>query len=272
MSIHEVGSIVPLRFYVEDLNGNPAVADGANVTITKPDGTQPVIGNPNITDGNHDFDFTEATIPGRYLARFVSTGPDLVLTDVFDVWPTDPRFIISLADLRDELNVPSGVTVNDDELRLYIAATTWVVESVVGKVLPESVTETFDGGKTAVLLSERAAEITSVTVGGVATTDYVANFDAGIVYAGSTSSPTSFTYGRQNVVVTYVTGDTAVDPNVILAARIIAAHQYQVGQQGRTGRGRQLDDVTVLGSGYAVPTRALQLLSPSTHRRMPGFA
>jgi hypothetical protein len=272
MTTYEIGTTVPLRFTVLNGEGVPTDADDAVLTITKPDGAQPTLGSPIVDNGVYDFDFTEATIPGRYSARFASINPTVVVTDTFDVWPADPRFIISLADLRDELNVPAGVTVNDDELRLYIAATTWVVESIVGKVLPETVTETFDGGKTAVLLSERASEITSVTVGGVATTSYVANFDAGIVYAGSTSSPTSFTYGRQNVVVTYVTGSTSVDPNVILAARIIAAHQYQVGQQGRTGRGRAIDETTILGSGYAVPTRALQMLEPSMARRMPGFA
>ena len=101
--------------------------------------------------------------------------------------------IISLDDLRDELNVPSGVTVNDDELRLYIAATTAVIEDIVGTVLAQTQTESFDGGKAAVLLSERAASITSVTVdgarlltdtvGGIVTRELVAPVDV-LVHQG----------------------------------------------------------------------------------------
>lgn len=274
MSTYQVGSTIYGAVTVYDVDGNLADPGAVTGLWTKPDGTTTPAAVSRTSLGHWQATATSDQA-GRWVLVLSATGAnsgDFPRTEVVDVWPTDPRFIISLSDLRDELNLPPTVDVNDDELRLYIAATTAVIENEIGKVLPDTVTETFDGGNTAVLLSERASAITSVTVNGVATSAYVANLTAGIVYAGSTSAPRPFTAGIQNVVVTYTTGSTTVDPNVILAARIIAAHQYQVGQQGRSGRGRAIDETTILGSGYAVPTRAMQLLAPSEAGRMPGFA
>lgn len=272
MSTFEIGQTVTVAIKVYDSTGALANVGGTmTCTVTKPDGSTAAATVTNPSTGTYQAALT-GTLAGRYRYTFTGTGTNsggTPWTDVADVWPADPRLIISLADAKAELNHVSNI--NDDELRLYIAATTEVIEEIVGRVLAATVTETFDGGKTAVLLSERATVISTVTVGGVATTSYVANLDAGIVYAGSTSSPSTFTSGRQNVVVTYTSGASTIDPNVVLAARVIAAHLYQVGQQGRRGRNSN-EDITVLSSGYAVPSRAVELCRASRSRKMPGFA
>jgi len=274
VTTYEVGQTLTFGLSVYDSAGAPAnVGTMGQATITRPDGTTTTVTPTNTGTGLYTAAHVSSQA-GRYRCTFAGTGANsgaLPWTDVADVWPADPRLICSLADARAEINMPASVTVNDDELRLYVAATTPVIEEIVGRVLAASLTETFDGGKPAVLLSERATAITSVTVDGVATTDYVANLDAGIVYAGSTSSPTSFTWGRQNVVVAYTSGASSVDPNIVLAARVVAAHLYQVGQQGRRGK-NVTDEITVLSSGFAVPTRAVELCRGSQHRKMPGFA
>jgi hypothetical protein len=275
VTTYELGQTITVAVKITDDTGAPANVGGTvTCTAVRPDGTTASATITNPVTGTYQAALT-STIAGRYRLPIVGTGANsggLPRTFIADVWPADPRFICSLEDLKAELNLPASVTVNDDELWLYIAAATPVVEDIAGRVLQATITETFDGGRTAVLLSDRAASITTVTVDGVATTDYVADLASGIVYAGSSSAPSSFSYGRQNVVVTYVAGGTSVDPNIVLAARIIAAHQYQVGQQGRSGRGRAIDETTIIGSGFAVPTRAMQLLEPSIARRMPGFA
>lgn len=272
MTTYEVGQTLTFGLSVYDAAGVLAnVGTIGSATITRPDGTTTTVTPTNTATGLYTAAHT-STQAGRYRCTFTGTGANsgaLPWSDVADVWPADPRLIISLADAKAEMNHISNV--NDDELRLYIAATTEVVEEIVGRVLVATITETFDGGKSAVLLSERASAVTSVTVGGVATTNYVANLDAGIVHAGSTSSMSTFTDGRQNVAVTYTAGASSIDPNIVLAARIIAAHLYQVGQQGRRGRNSN-DDVTVLSSGYAVPSRAVELCRGSRARKMPGFA
>lgn len=272
MTTYEVGQTLTFGLSVYDSAGALAnVGSMGQATITRPDGTTTTV-TPS-TSGTGLYSAAHAsTQAGRYRCTFNGTGANsgaLPWSDVADVWPADPRLIISLADAKAELN--SATAVNDDELRLYVAATTPVIEEIVGRVLTATLTETFDGGKAAVLLSERATAITSVTVGGVATTNYVANLDAGIVYAGSASAPTSFTWGRQNVVVTYTTGATSIDPNVVLAARVVAAHLYRVGQQKRSGKSSP-DEVTILSSGFAVPSRAVELCRGARSRKMPGFA
>ena len=272
MSTYELGQTLVFTVQIVDDLGVDADLGGGNptCTVTRPDGTTTTATVTKPSTGLYWGSLAGSNQAGRWRGTFTGTGTNsgkLPVTDVIDVWPADPRLIIGLADARAELN--HRTDINDDELRLYIAATTPVIEEIVGRVLTASLTETFNGGKTAVLLSERATAITSVTVDGVASTDYIADLDSGIVYAGSSSAPRCFAYGRQNIVVTYTTGGSSIDPNIVLAARVVVAHLYQNGQQGRR---KNQPDTTVLPSGFAVPTRAIELCEPSAHRRMPGFA
>lgn len=279
MSTYELGQTLVFTVQIVDDSGVEADLGGGDptCTVTRPDGTS--AGSASVTKpstGLYWGSLASSNQAGRWRGTFTGTGTNsgkLPFTDVIDVWPADPRLIIGLADARAELNMPANHTVDDDLLRLYIAATTPLVEEIVGAVLASTEVETFDGGKRAVLLSERASALTSVTVDGVALTadEYTANLDSGIVYAGSSAAATCFNYGRQNVVVTYTTGGSSIDPNIKLAAAVIAAHLYQVGQQGRRGR-NQADDVVVLSSRYAVPSRAIELCRGARARRMPGFA
>lgn len=275
MSTYELGQTMTFVVQVVDDNGVDADLGGGNptCTVTRPDGTTTTASVSKPSTGLY-WGNLASTLSGRYRGVFTGTGTNsgkLPWTDVVDVWPADPRLIVSLADVKAELN--HTLDVNDDELRLFIAATTEIVESLVGAVLARTEVQTFNGGKTGVLLDERATAITSVTVDGVATTDYVADLDSGIVYAGSSSSPTCFTYGRQNVVVTYTTGGSSIAPSVISGARSIAAHLYASSQQSRRGRGRSGDgDGTTLVLGYAVPNAAIEKLGNQRHNRMPGFA
>lgn len=278
MSTYELGQTLVFTVQIVDDNGADADLGGGDptCTVTRPDGTTTTATVTKPSTGLYWGSLAGSNQAGRWRGTFTGTGTNsgkLPYTDVIDVWPADPRLIVSLADVRAELNHVQDV--NDDELRLYIAATTEIVEHLVGAVLVSTEVETFNGGKTGVLLSERAAAITSITVDGVALTasEYVADLDSGIVYAGSTSSPTCFTFGRQNVVVTYTTGGSSIAPSVITGARTIAAHLYASSQQSRRGRGRSGDgDGTTLVLGYAIPNAAVEKLSNQRHNRMPGFA
>lgn len=280
MTTYEVGqtATVAIKIYnaagaLEDLGGgNPTC------TVTKPDGTTTAATVTKTAAGCYQGSYV-TTSAGRHRFTFSGSGTNsgaLPWSDVVDVWPDDPRLILSLADAKAALNVPAGTRVNDDELRLYIAATTPVIEDIVGAVLTRTEVETFDGGRTAVLLSERATAVTSVVDSGttlVSGTGFVANLTAGIIYAGSTSSSSCFTAGRQNVVVTYTTGASSIDPNIILAAREEVRFLYQIGQQGgRPSLGGAPADLGWTPSGFAVPKRVIELCQASGSRRMPGFA
>lgn len=272
MSTYEVGQTLTWSVQTYDTTGAPATPATIAATITRPDGTTVAGTVTTSSPGVHAVTHV-STQAGRYRCQVTGTGANsggLPWTDVADVWPADPRLIISLADAKAELNHVTDI--NDDELRLYIAATTPIIEELAGRVLVATVTETFDGGRRAVLLSERASAITSVTVDGtaLAPSAYTADLASGIVYAGGSSTPSTFSWGRQNVVVVYTVGAAAIDPNVVQAARVITAHMYKVGQQ-RKGKNAQADDI-VIASGYAVPKRALELLRSRSSYRMPGMA
>lgn len=276
MTTYEVGQTATVALKVYDSTGVLADLGGGDpvCTVTKPDGTITTATVTKPSTGNYQGAYV-TTSAGRHWFTFTGSGTNsgaLPWSDVADVWPADPRFIISLADAKAALNVPAGARVNDDELRLYIAATTEIIEDIVGAVLSTTRTQTFDGGRNAILLSERATSITSVTVGGTTTTNYVANLSSGVVYAGATGVDW-FTDGKQNVTVAYTTGSSSIDPNVILAAREEVSFLYQLGQQGgRPSLGGSVPDMSWTPSGFAVPKRVIELCAPSMARRMPGIA
>lgn len=280
MPTYELGQTLTVRMQVYNGAEPPALADlgGGNptCTVTKPDGTTAAGTVAKPSTGVYDGSLV-STLYGRYVFTFTGSGTNsggLPWSNVVDVWPASPRFICSLEDAKAELNIPGSVNVNDDELRRYITAAMPIVEDVVGRVGPGVVeVETFDGGVGGVALAERVRSVTSVVVDGVALTanDYVVNAASGIIYAGRQGNGV-FASGRQNVVVTYTSGDQDVPPNVVTAGAIIAAHLYSVGQWSRSGRGRTDETIVTTGSGFAVPSRALELLGSSAHRSMPGFA
>lgn len=273
MTTYEVGQTATVALKVYDSAGALADLGGGNptCTVTKPDGTTTTATVTKNSTGYYQGAYTTTTA-GRHRFTFTGSGTNsgaLPWSDVVDVWPADPRLIISLADAKAALNVPAGTRVNDDELRLYIAATTEVIEDIVGTVLATSKTETFDGGCPSVLLAQVPSAITSVTVNGTATTNYVANLSSGIIHAGPS---TVFQGGLQNVAVTYATGLQQIPPNVILAAREEVRFLYQIGQQGgRPSLGGAPTDLSWTPSGFAVPQRVIELCNASVDHSLPNF-
>lgn len=245
---------------------------GHNVTltVTKPDGTTL---NPTVASTSGVFSATfPGDLAGRYLLTWLDDTADIKTTDIAEVWPADPRFIVSLTEALDHLKWNSASRAADGpKLRLYIAAATPVIEDITGAVLQRTIEQHADGGRSGVALWERPDEITSVEIDGTAITDYVANMNAAIVYRGRHGE--RFPSGRQIIKITYTTGATSVDPNVRLGTLELIRHLWQIGQQISSGSvveyGQNTQIVTT-PSGYAVPKRVLELCS-STYR-LPGIA
>lgn len=277
MTTFELGQTIAVPMTVLDATNAAANLGTCACTVTLPDGTTSAAAVTNPAVGSYLASLASAQA-GRHRFTFTGTGANsgaLPWTDVADVWPADPRLIISLADARAALNRTTNVA--DDELRLYIAATTLVIEDIVGTVLARTVIEEHDGGKSGVLLDQAVVSVSSVVVDGVTLTegsDYHVKKASGIIYAGSSRGPSTFAAGRGNVVVTYSTGRTTIDPNIILAAREEVAFLYRVGQQGTRPNvgGGVPDTMAWTPSGFAVPTRVIELASASSSRRMPGIA
>lgn len=254
----EVGATAQVRIAVTDSTGAPSDAGTVTCDVTAPDGsslTGDVI--PGAT-GSYSATFV-ASMAGRYLVRWSATRSDLGFpySDSVDVWPADPRMIIGLSEARAALNLPSSVTVNDDEIRLHIVAATPIIEDLAGPVLRDSRTYRTTADYDAILLPEYAETVTSVVEDGV-TVDPSGYWldDAGIVWrvAGAWTST------RGGVTVTYTVGDSTPDASVIVATRELVSYLYQSSQQGRRPSFGANDAGTFTPSGFAVPRRVVELL------------
>ncbi|MBW9118882.1 hypothetical protein JNB63_02120 [Microbacterium trichothecenolyticum] len=242
------------------------------LTVTKPDGTT-INPTPTETTGTFKAD-VPCEQPGRYVLRWTDTTDSFTYVDTLEVWPEDPRFLISLEDAMDSLKW-LGAQRNADgpKLRLYVAAATEVIEDITGAVLQRTVEQIADGGRTGVALWERPSEIVTVTVDGNATTDYIANLNAAIVYAKPAGS--RFAPGLQNVVITYRVGGSAIAPSIQLGARELIRHLWQVGQQALTTNPAEMvtldpRQMSFTRSGFAVPNRVIELIG--NHHGLPGTA
>lgn len=250
-------------------------AAGATVilTVVGPTGISTM---PAVAEVTGLYSATVATaLPGRYLLSWSkSAAPALTYTDVLDVWPADPRFLVSLADVRNDLTMGSGQTADDPELRLYMAAATIVIEDIVGMVLLKTITQDASGGKATVTLWERPETVTSVTANGtvlVVNVDYYINKVAGIIGAGTRANPSSFIPGASNITVTYTTGTQTIQPTIRLAAIMLIGHLWRIGQQGGQAAFQTDDDAMVYTpSGFAVPKRVSELCAATP--RLPGMA
>lgn len=245
-------------------------ATGATVvlTVTLPDLTT---ATPAVTESSGTYSATVSTPQaGRYRLKWSIAATSKVYTDILDVWPADPRFIVSVDEMISAIRQTTTVAATDrSDMRLFIAAATPVIEDVTGAVLVRTVTQTEDGGKSGVALYERATAITSVTVDGTALAagvDYVWNENAAVLYAGSTSAKSHFSDGQQNVVIVYSVGSSTIAANVRMATIELVRHWWQWGRQ--THRAALPGDspatpMSTTPAGYAVPTRVLELLQPS---------
>jgi hypothetical protein len=168
--------------------------------------------------------------------------------------------IVTLAQIKSQLNIPSGDTSNDTELALYGDAATTAVEEVVGTVTQVAVTEKFHGGKVAVTLASPVVSVTSVTdFGNVLTSaDWSLNDRTLTRVAGL--YPLPFLPGVNSVVVAYTAGLAVVPAGYQLAALIIVQHMWETQRPaGRSPFNQQSDEYDPRYS-YSIPRRALELL------------
>lgn len=183
--------------------------------------------------------------------------------------------ILTLEEAKAQLDIES--TGHDTELRVYVDAMTAVIEGIVGPVETRSVTETVDGRGLSLSLLKvpvvSLASLTPVLDGGTALTLAELHLD-GAVGIIRRRDGACFRGGPWTAVYSAGRGD--VPPTVNLAARILLQHLWRT----QYGASRALSGVgggedfsvsePVIGFGYAVPNRVLQLLEP--YKTGPGIA
>lgn len=260
----------------------PQGTTGLTITlaVTKPDGTA-LSPAPTVTDtaGVYSAPVPCATA-GRHLLTWTkAAAPALKYTDVIDVWPADPRFIISIDEaltaIRVSNRVTGGVTFSDpdrSDMRLFIAAATPVIEDIVGPVLIATKTKKASGGRAAILLTPKLDSITSVVVDGttlVAGTGYTVDENAGILYAGAWPGAL-FPPGLMNILITYVVGSSSITPNVRTATAALVRRMWQRLMNAQHGylNDDTAEETVTTQSGYVVPLEVWQLCRPD--RRISG--
>jgi hypothetical protein len=265
----DLGAVYQTAVDITDASGTPTNPASATLTITLPDGTtvSPAVPTPTTT-GQVRVDYVTAQA-GRHAWRLVTSGPTTAYTDVFDVRPASPGGIVSLADVRAQLNMGPTETADDEELRGFIGAATGVVEQALGRVVVRrSIVERQQVGRAREVLL-RQVPVLSLT--SVAAADGSMTWDPANMRVDGETGLVTVTSGELlagAVDFTYQAGEVVVPENYQLAALIIVQHLWET-QRGAMGVQLGGDsDNWMAGRGFAIPRRALELLGP----QLPGVA
>lgn len=252
--------------------GDLVTATNMALTITLPDATSTVV-NPVTASSTGIYSYDYATLQaGRHVARWVATGTGASAhVEAFDVLPAESVSLVSLADVKDTLNIAGTTTTYDDELRAYMEAATSAAEDHRDEVLAK---RTFvwehrcSGYDTLVLPKRPVVSLTSVVAIDGGATYSVNNIHVNNSTGRLTSLSGSSFQGL--LVFTYVAGYSVIPSAYSLAVRMIIQHLWET-QRGPMGASRfagSLDDAAVMrfrSMNIFVPPRAQELLGD----RMP---
>lgn len=273
--MYDFGDLVPLTVDIRDTSGVLANAGGAvTLTITQPDGVAvtPTVTNPTV--GRYQCDFAP-TQTGRHAVRWVATGTNAsAYSDVFDVRPSTPDFLLSLAEAKAQLNISPSVTTDDEELRAYIEGTTSVVESHLNKILVRrSVSEDITVKSCYVdRLALRHLPVISLTSLAAVYPSFYGSYtydvstlrvDATTGLVSGLTVPVGFS---GNLRVVYTAGYAVIPSNYTLAAKMILQDNWNTQRQpgiGPPGLFGGSDIITTpSGMSFTIPPRAVALLGP----------
>lgn len=270
---YDLADVVPLTVSIKDAAGGPADGGAVVLVVEKPDGTTvtPTVAHPGV--GQYQVDYAP-DMPGRHVAMWACTGLNASgFTDVFDVRPAAPPYLVSLADAKAQLNITS--TADDEELRKVIEAATAAVERHIDKaIVRRTVVEQRNLGNPAisrtpgVLQSFTATKKPVLSLTSVVSADGLTSWDVSGM-RGTDSGVIQVLSGAVvwgPVRLTYVAGMQVIPAECAESAEIIIQHIWE-NQRGTAGGPRPGGmDTSGLGftsMGYAIPNAALELLGPS---------
>lgn len=267
---YDVADVVPLTVTIRDAAGDPADGGTVVLTVGLPDGT---IATPTVTHagaGVYQVDYSP-TMPGRHTVSWVCTGiTSSGYSDVFDVRPAAPPYLVSLADAKQQLNMTS--TADDEELRRVVESATAAVEHHLDMaVIRRTVVEKRNLGNPAPCHDPGVLQKFTVVKKPVISLTSVAAADGGITWNVADMRATAagvievlngaVVWGP--VVLTYVAGLQEIPANYTAAASIIVQHLWgtQRGSKGSShAGGLDTPGAGFTSFGYAIPNRAQELL------------
>ncbi|MGA4726290.1 N,N-dimethylformamidase beta subunit family domain-containing protein [Micromonospora taraxaci] len=184
----------------------------------------------------------------------------------------DSTDIVTVEEVKKQLNIPLGDTSQDAELGDFIASVTDVIEHIVGPVVPREVVEFHDGGQGALTLRRPPVlSVTSVVESGVTldAAGYASSLASGLLRRSSGR----WAGGYGSVGVTYQAGRATTPASIKQAAKELVALNFRPQQGGNFSPFDSGGDSAPGGDmilGFFVPNRVMQMLSP--HALPDGFA
>lgn len=264
-----VTGFVRLELKVYDLDGILADPDDVAVTVLLPDGAASDQSGNVVREsvGIYVLDY-EPSLVGNYGVYWVTTGVNAgTLEDAFNVEDLTIPPPVSLSEVKDHLNLAPERLQSDDELRTFINAATSAIEARVGPLTRRTITEVHNGGVSGILLRQPPAlSITSVTENGSTVTGFSLSPGGGVLTKTNGYSRSAWVDGYGNVTVSYVAGRTYIPADIRQAVLELIRHLWTT-QRGQQGQRRQ--DEFVVGQGYSLPNRVLELIAPY---ELPGIA
>lgn len=296
MGPYDLGSAVPagdITLTLADAAGAPANATPDPVlTLTLPDRSTatPAVANP--VTGTYQLQAPYVTAQaGHHLWGWTWTGALTATTqavDTFEVREAPDPTIISLAEARNILKIPAGVTGFDQEIRGYSQAVTEWVEYTVGAVVTRQVTKLVRAQGTVLILPDTPVRTDlgttlnttnrrdgSTTNGLVSITpllaygfmypvdDLIVDGPSGIVrhVAGLPFLYSGDPYPQYRA--TWWAGRAVIAFGIYEASKIVLKHVWAVERGGVAAAAAfGEEETTPTGFGFAVPNRAVQLLTP----------
>lgn len=251
------------------IKNQAAPPSAVTLTFTLPDGTSvtpnPGTGAASGTDWLITYDY--ATVqPGLHKAAWQTAGPGTAAVDYFNVRAF--ASILSLAEAKAHLSggpAPAW-TIDDDELRNFLAAATEAVESKVGPCVRRTVTQRVTGPCRTIVLNQApvisVTSVTSVWAGGPSWNgaQLVTDTDAGTVDTQLGAVP--FYYGPWDVV--HVVGRAVIPERILHASKELLRHLWET-QRGQLQGGALTPGgetfTTSAGWAFSIPNRVLELLT-----------
>lgn len=256
------------------------------VLVTLPDASMVSPSVTRVSAGIYTFAYP-TTQSGQHLVDWTATSPQFTHNDVFNVAVQPPGFIISIDEARKGIGFQSVNTVNDEDLRMFIAAATPIMEDIIGPVVTKTRVDTFDGGSPQIpLLYAPVKSVTTVieSYGSFIRTltlqdpfsgsggdafGYTIDLTTGILTRRVNGVAAKFAPGLRNIQVTYIVGRT-LTANQLMAARRLVRFLWQTEQQNYSPANTSPDAIGLTPNGFEVPVMVLTLCADS--QRTEGVA
>lgn len=270
------GAPVRLSFEVRDVDRMLSNPTDISLRVMKPDGTFLDYTSGQLTQdsvGLYRIDLAAVVLDqlGHYVYILTTTGVAAgVLADEFDIFDPFELRILSLSEAKGSLDIPRTDTAEDDELQEWINTVDEVIEHILGgPLLNTSVTERATAMHDNTVLAVRKRPLVSVeAIVDTASSqsqpvgDLDIDYNAGLIRRRLNQS---FTGYGPSYRITYTAGwGRTVSSPAKQAAKLILAHLWQTTRGPSTSNTRPsfggADTITVPGTAYAVPNRAVELL------------